>query len=265
MNGTWQGVVHAQGGWIGFDQFMEVALYAPGLGYYARGDAQFGNLPGGKGRGSDFATAPGISAYFGRALAVQVAQALQQTRTDAIWEFGAGTGALAAQLLLALGDQVASYTIVDLSGALRQRQRETLQGFGAKVRWLDQLPESFEGVVVGNEVLDAMPVKLLARTAGAWHERGVALDAQERAGLAGPAHAAAPADRDRRRARLPERTAPAGRGFHAHAGRPAGARRGAADRLRISRARVLPPAARHGHRDVPPGAPHGRPAAGRRR
>ena len=166
------------GGWIGFDRFMEVALYTPGLGYYAADDAQFGNLPAGGGqRGSDFTTAPGISAYFGRALAVQVAQAMQQTGTRAIWEFGAGTGALAAQLLQALGEQVDSYTIVDLSGALRQRQRATLHAFGAKLRWFDHLPETFEGVVVGNEVLDAMPVKLLARSSGSWHERGVMLDA----------------------------------------------------------------------------------------
>ncbi len=171
------GVLADHGGWIGFDRFMEVALYTPGLGYYAADDAQFGNLPAGNGqRGSDFTTAPGISAYFGRALAVQVAQAMQQTGTRAIWEFGAGTGALAAQLLQALGEQVDSYTIVDLSGALRQRQRETLQAFGAKLRWLDHLPETFEGVVVGNEVLDAMPVKLLARKSGSWHERGVMLD-----------------------------------------------------------------------------------------
>ena len=167
-------VLGDHGGWIGFDHFMERALYAPGLGYYARDNAQFGNLPHGQGQpGSDFATAPGISRYFGQALAVQVAQALEQTGTRAIWEFGAGTGALAAQLLSALGEQVDSYTIVDLSGALRQRQRETLRDFGAKLRWVDQLPERFEGVVVGNEVLDAMPVKLLARCNGIWHERGV--------------------------------------------------------------------------------------------
>jgi SAM-dependent MidA family methyltransferase len=164
-------------GWVGFDQFMDLALYTPGLGYYARDNVQFGNLPLGQGHnGSDFATAPGISRYFGQALAVQVAQALQQTGTRAIWEFGAGTGALARQLLATLGAQVDSYTIVDLSGALRQRQHETLQDFGDKVHWVDHLPDRFDGVVVGNEVLDAMPVKLLVRLAGAWQERGVIRD-----------------------------------------------------------------------------------------
>jgi len=106
-----------------------------------------------------------------------VQQALQQTRTDAIWEFGAGTGAMAEQLLQALGDQVQRYTIVDLSGSLRQRQQATLAAFGDKVAWATQLPDSLQGVVVGNEVLDAMPVRLLARVRGVWHERGVALDA----------------------------------------------------------------------------------------
>lgn len=171
-------VLAQHGGWIGFDRFMELALYTPGLGYYARDAAQFGNLPAAAAApGGDFATAPGISAFFGRALAVQVEQALRQTGTRAIWEFGAGTGALAAQLLGALGDQVERYTIVDLSGALRRRQRETLAGFGPRVRWVDRLPAALSGVVVGNEVLDAMPVTLLARRAGVWHERGVALDA----------------------------------------------------------------------------------------
>jgi SAM-dependent MidA family methyltransferase len=166
------------GGWIGFDRFMALALYAPGLGYYVRGDSQIGNLPADRsGQTSDFATAPGMSPLFGRALAVQVQQALQQTQTDAIWEFGAGTGAMAAQMLQALSDQVRRYTIVDLSGSLRQRQQATLAAFGDKVAWASQLPDTFQGVVVGNEVLDAMPVRLLARLRGTWHERGVALDA----------------------------------------------------------------------------------------
>ncbi len=171
-------VITDHGGWIGFDQFMALALYAPGLGYYARGDGQIGNLPAGPaGQTSDFATAPGISPLFGRALAVQVQEALRQTATSAIWEFGAGTGAMAAQLLQALGDQVERYTIVDLSGALQQRQRALLAGFGDKVVWVSELPVALHGVVVGNEVLDAMPVKLLARVQGHWLERGVAVAA----------------------------------------------------------------------------------------
>ncbi len=165
----------AFGGWIGFDRFMELALYTPGLGYYARASGQIGRYPGrhGDAGGSDFVTAPTLSPLFGRALAVQVAQALQMTSTRAVWEFGAGTGAMAAQLLQALGDQVDRYTIVDLSGTLRAQQRETLAAFADKVLWVDQLPASMQGVVLGNELIDAMPVKLLARIGGVWHERGV--------------------------------------------------------------------------------------------
>jgi SAM-dependent MidA family methyltransferase len=171
-------LITEHGGWIGFDRFMALALYAPGWGYYLRGDGQIGNLPvGPRGQASDFATAPGISPLFGRALAVQVGEALQRSGTEDIWEFGAGSGAMAAQLLGALGDQVRSYTIVDLSGSLQQRQRQTLAGFGDRVTWATQLPGTLHGVVVGNEVLDAMPVKLLARIGGQWNERGVGLGA----------------------------------------------------------------------------------------
>ena len=171
-------LVAAHGGWIGFDRFMQLALYTPGLGYYARDSGQIGLQPGhAPGSGSDFVTAPVMSPLFGRALAVQVAQALAQTGTREIWEFGAGTGAMAAQLLQALGAQLDRYTIVDLSGTLRQRQRHTLQPFAAKVSWVDALPPSLQGVVLGNELIDAMPVRLLARRAGSWHERGVAIGA----------------------------------------------------------------------------------------
>jgi len=168
-------LIHVQvqrgGGWLPFDRFMALALYAPRLGYYANDSLKFGQLPS---SGSDFVTAPEMSPLFGRALAVQVRDALDATRTDEVWEFGAGSGALAAQLLQALGDRVRSYTVVDLSGSLRERQQARLAAFGAKVRWVGELPDVIDGVVVGNEVLDAMPVKLLARLAGVWHERGVA-------------------------------------------------------------------------------------------
>ncbi|MES2184539.1 MAG: SAM-dependent methyltransferase [Pseudomonadota bacterium] len=171
-------VIGEAGGWIGFDRFMALALYTPGLGYYSRGSSQFGAMPVGvKGGGGDFVTAPELSPAFGATLAVQVADALRASGTDEVWEFGAGTGALAEQLLGALGAQVLRYTIVDLSGSLRQRQQMRLAPFGDKVRWLSELPDRFTGVVVGNEVLDAMPVQLLARVAGHWFERGVALDA----------------------------------------------------------------------------------------
>ena len=162
-------------GWLPFDRFMQLALYAPGLGYYAHGSRKFGQLPA---SGSDFVTAPELSPLFGRALAVQVAESLAATGTDEVWEFGAGSGALAAQLIAALdalGQPLARYTIVDVSGALRARQQQRLAPYAARVVWADALPDALRGVVVGNEVLDAMPVKLLARRGGLWHERGVIL------------------------------------------------------------------------------------------
>lgn len=162
--------IDAAGGWLGFDQFMALALYAPGLGYYANDSRKFGLMPAG---GSDFVTAPEMSPRFGQTLARQVAQALSASGTAEVWEFGAGSGALAQQLLGALGPLVERYTIVDLSGSLRERQAGRLAAFGDKVRWASELPARMRGVVVGNEVLDAMPVKLLARARGVWHERGV--------------------------------------------------------------------------------------------
>ncbi|PQV47024.1 class I SAM-dependent methyltransferase [Paraburkholderia sp. BL21I4N1] len=165
------------GGWLPFDRYMERALYAPGLGYYSGGARKFG-LRGDD--GSDFVTAPELSPLFATTLARPLAEALQASGTRNVMEFGAGTGKLAAGLLSALdalGAEFDSYAIVDLSGELRERQRETIEAaaptLAAKVRWLDMLPEHFEGVVIGNEVLDAMPVRLFAFHAGAWHERGV--------------------------------------------------------------------------------------------
>jgi len=175
--------IQAADGWIGFDTFMQQALYAPGLGYYAHGSAKFGPLPytvqdGARVAGSDFVTAPEMTPLFGWTLANQVAQALQVTGTHEVWEFGAGSGALALQVLQALKTQgvaLLNYTIVDISGSLRGRQQATLAAFADQVRWVDALPDSLQGVVLGNEVLDAMPVKLLVRTQSVWHERGVAL------------------------------------------------------------------------------------------
>ena len=162
--------IRRAGGWLPFDRFMAVALYAPGLGYYANASRKFGQLAS---SGSDFVTAPEMTRLFGQALSAQIADALQATQTDEVWEFGAGSGALAGQLLETLGTSVARYTIVDLSGSLRERQREALAAYGQKVQWVSELPERFSGVVVGNEVLDAMPVKLLFRESGIWRERGV--------------------------------------------------------------------------------------------
>jgi len=162
--------IRRAGGWLPFDRFMALALYAPGLGYYANDSRKFGQMPS---SGSDFVTAPEMSPLFGEALAAQVADALRASGTDEVWEFGAGSGSLAVQLLQALGERVRRYTIVDLSGSLRMRQQEALAGFAGKVQWAGELPPAMRGVVVGNEVLDAMPVKLLVRVKGVWHERGI--------------------------------------------------------------------------------------------
>ena len=162
--------IEADGGWWPFDRVMAAALYEPGLGYYARGDRQFGVFGG-----SDFVTAPELSPLFGAALARQVAQALEAAGAADVYEFGAGSGALAEQLLQALPAGT-RYHIVEVSAALAARQQERLARFAPHVQWLDAWPSAIEGVVVGNEVLDAMPVQLLARGAEGWLERGVRVD-----------------------------------------------------------------------------------------
>lgn len=153
------------GGMLSFEQWMAVALHAPELGYYAAGNAKFAaDAPTG-----DFTTAPEMTPVFGQVLARQVAQVLHDTGTDTVLEFGAGTGALAAALIPALRDLGVEprYRILELSAELRGRQSERLAPFRTTVEWLDALPGEFEGCVVANEVLDAMPVRLFA-----WNEAG---------------------------------------------------------------------------------------------
>lgn len=180
--------LQAQQGWLAFDAFMQMALYQPGLGYYSNERRKIGLMParelpapGPNGdkqttEGSDFATAPEMSTLFGRSIAVQIQEVLEHTGTDCVYEFGAGNGTLARDILQTLGQRVRHYYIVDVSSALRERQAETLAEFGAQVQWLAELPEVLEGVLLGNEVLDAMPVKLIVQKQGQWFERGVALD-----------------------------------------------------------------------------------------
>jgi SAM-dependent MidA family methyltransferase len=173
--------IRRDGGWLRFDRFMALALYEPGLGYYARpADSTRPNGPLGRmpGDGSDFATAPEISPLFARALARQVREGFDATGHAVVTEFGAGTGRLAAQLLdeLEAGGALPSvYRIVEVSGTLQARQRESLRHRGARVEWLHAWPEHVDGVVIGNEVLDAMPVRLLHFDGRRWLERGVAL------------------------------------------------------------------------------------------
>ena len=162
--------IRAEGGWWPFDRFMAAALYTPGMGYYAHQGRKFGLMPQ---SGSDFVTAPELSPLFGRALAAQVAQALEATATSTVYEFGAGSGALALQLLQTLGDRIERYEIVDLSASLRERQSQQLQAHAERVHWHSTWPQTMQGVVVANELLDAMPVQLLHWDGQQWWERGV--------------------------------------------------------------------------------------------
>ncbi|MBB3213929.1 SAM-dependent MidA family methyltransferase [Herbaspirillum sp. Sphag1AN] len=161
--------IRQQSGWMSFARYMELALYAPGLGYYSGGAAKLG-------KDGDFTTAPEISPLFGATLG-RLALELFPQCDAAVMEFGAGTGKLALDVLSELraaGQLPYEYCIVEISAQLRARQQETLRDF-PQVRWLDQLPTRFSGVVLGNEVLDAMPLQLVVRTPESWAERGVGL------------------------------------------------------------------------------------------
>ena len=161
-------------GWIDFATFMRMALYTPSLGYYSGGATKFG-------QGGDFVTAPEISPLFAQTLALQAEQILEITQGD-ILELGAGTGKLAADLLLEL--QILNklpnqYFILEVSDHLCQIQRETLQkklpdDLFKRVVWLEALPSNFVGLIFANEVLDAIPVHLIVNTLQGLHERGVA-------------------------------------------------------------------------------------------
>ncbi len=182
-----QALIEQAGGWLPFDAFMQAALYTPGLGYYAGGLQKFGQMPQ---SGSDFVTAPELSPLFGQCIARQIAQVFQASGTAAVYEFGAGSGKLSLQIcehLTHISCGLEQYFIIEISSELRARQQETLKAFAGRITWLDALPEQMQGVVIGNEVLDAMPVKLLHRVQGAWHERGIALSQSSRGIIASDA------------------------------------------------------------------------------
>ena len=164
------------GGWLPFDRYMELALYAPGLGYYAAAPGVLGRWGG----DSDFVTAPELSPLFGATLARQLADVGRAQGLDRVVEFGAGSGRLACDMLAAWSRSdwmPREYAIVEVSAAMRARQQEAVAALpaevGARVTWWDRLPARFDALVVGNEVLDAMPVRLLVRTPQGWSERGV--------------------------------------------------------------------------------------------
>lgn len=164
--------------WIDFARYMELALYAPGLGYYSGGAKKFGH-------GGDFVTAPEISPLFAQCLARQAAQVLQMTSGDLL-ELGAGTGKLAAELLLELDRQrqlPGRYLILEVSAYLRDLQRQTLAArlpaeLLGRVQWLDVLPQRFSGVVLANEVLDALPVHVVKTAAAGPLELGVVVSGE---------------------------------------------------------------------------------------
>lgn len=166
--------IAAHGGWISFARYMELALYAPGLGYYTAGAHKFGAA-------GDFITAPELSPLFGRTVARQAAEIMAYSAPH-ILEPGAGSGKLAADMLAELerlGSLPDSYMILEVSADLRARQqallRERLPHLLDRVHWLDTLPEKFSGMIVANEVLDALPVHLVHWQHGVIRERGVSL------------------------------------------------------------------------------------------
>jgi len=167
------------GNWIDFARYMHLALYSPGLGYYAGGAKKFGTA-------GDFVTAPEMSPLFGQTLARQAAQVLQQTQ-GSLLELGAGTGKLGAQLLLELQklDVLPErYLILEVSAQLREVQRQTLQEMLpaellSRVQWLECLPESFKGLVLANEVLDALPVHIVQADGIELQELGVTCEGEE--------------------------------------------------------------------------------------
>ncbi len=172
------------GGWIPFSLWMHHALYAPGLGYYAAGSTKLAERSDDRTQApaGDFVTAPQLTPLFGYTLANQVAQILQQTDSLDVLEFGAGSGALAQDLLTALdalGLEV-KYQILEVSADLKERQKQLLAPWQDRVSWLEQAPAAFTGCIVANEVLDAMPVELFGwSNAQQLLQRGVRWDGEQ--------------------------------------------------------------------------------------
>lgn len=175
-----QQIAGVDNGWISFADFMQAALYTPQLGYYSGGMQKFADVKKG---GGDFITAPEMTPLFAQTLAQQASQVLETTRGN-ILELGAGTGKLAADLLLGL-DELSQlptqYFILEVSSYLRGVQQRTLKGklseeIFQRVEWLEALPENFVGLIFGNEVLDAIPVHLLVKNSDALQERGIIFD-----------------------------------------------------------------------------------------
>ena len=171
--------ITSQGGWIPFSRYMEMALYEPGMGYYSAGAHKLG-------AGGDFTTAPELSPLFGAAIVSSILPVLEGLKAQGlparILEFGAGTGKLAESILSRLDDlgfQLDSYDIIEISPDLTQRQQERLHqlatelGLSTKCSWLSSLPKNFKGVILANEVIDAIPCDAIIYQNGFWYWYGV--------------------------------------------------------------------------------------------
>ena len=162
--------IEAAGGWLSFERYMEMALYEPGLGYYAAGSVKIG-------AGGDFVTAPELTPLFGRTIARQCMPWLEQLQNPAVLEIGPGTGSLAAALLeelARLNQPCPEYWLLETSPELKGRQQRTLAAWRETVRWLDTTPQQpFEAIVIINEVADALPVTRFSMDAGGPRPLGV--------------------------------------------------------------------------------------------
>jgi SAM-dependent MidA family methyltransferase len=165
--------IAAAGGWISFERYMDLALYEPGLGYYSAGARKLG-------AGGDFTTAPEISSLFGACVAKQCAEVLRAVQGGSVLEVGAGTGRLAVDILgrlETLAQLPARYLILEVSADLKERQRTLLHAalphLRDRVVWLDAPPEPFDGVILANEVLDALPVTRFHWDGTVFEELGV--------------------------------------------------------------------------------------------
>ncbi|MGH8262276.1 MAG: class I SAM-dependent methyltransferase, partial [Steroidobacterales bacterium] len=182
--------IRANGGWIAFNDFMRFALYEPGLGYYSAGARKFG--PQG-----DFITAPELTPLYAACIARQASEIFRRCDGRAILEFGAGSGALAVDLVRYLADagiEIERYSIVEVSADLRERQQEHVRhALGARAsrfEWLDRLPaQPLRGLMIANEVLDALPVERFRKAGGRVEQLGVAFTGGEFALVGRPADA----------------------------------------------------------------------------
>lgn len=166
-----------------FEQWMRLALYHSQWGYYTGSLAKLsGESQAGQALQGDFTTAPELSAWYGRTLALQIEQVLTASDSLHILEFGAGSGKLAFDILSALNNPYIKYSILELSADLKARQAERLAPFASQVEWLDTLPNEFSGCVIANEVLDAMPVTVFEFDEQSQaHELYVAFNAEQQA------------------------------------------------------------------------------------